>query len=935
MFCSYCGTQLAADARFCAKCGKAVVADSAETIVEEDRLLDANQETLAADVPTPAVQQRTPIHAAITPRFVRSGPPSIPPLTSDPIGGGRFAPGLIIGDRYRIVAILGRGGMGEVYRAEDLKLSQVVAIKFLPETLSKDVAALARFHAEVRVARQVSHPNVCRVFDIGDAEGIPFLTMEYVDGEDLASLIRRIGRLPQDKAVEVSRQICAGLAAAHERGVIHRDLKPANLMLDGTGKIRITDFGLAGIAATIQGAEIRAGTPAYMAPEQMAGKEVTARSDIYSLGLVMYEILTGKRAFEAPTLPELLKQRDEGRITNPSAFVRDLDPLIERIILRCLENDPAKRPTSVLQVAAALPGGDPLAAALAAGETPSPEMVAAAGAKEGLNPRIGLLCVAGICVLLALLVGISKRSKLISYISFGPTPEVLAAKASDMARAFGYTDVPADTARGFALNQSYLRYFSDQQKAPHRWELLRKDEPPALMFWYRENPTLLTPITPGDNLIFGRAQPADPPFEQSGGRVLHLSAQGALLQFKAVPPQVDTTPATPFVAPNWSALFAAAHLDPAAFHAVEPRWFPLAYADTRAAWEGTWPSRPDIPLRIEAAGYKGKPIYFQLISPWDKPSRMDSDNVFQQNPIGQWFGLILIFVIFGLGTYISVRNLRSGRGDLPGSARLGLFVSVVTMVNWVLLAHHVASPIEIVIFILAVSVSLFFGGLTAVLYSAVEPYVRRHWPNALISWTRMLSGQFKDAVFARDVLLGTLFGLASAFFEQLQPFVENALGKAPMRPMGLGTTYALEGLRGTLASIFYQAASSFSSALLIFFLFFICRLVFRRNWLAAITLSLIFCIPSFGAQNPMIDALFTAPFFLIYLFILARFGLVVLTVLYFVDQLADQMPIAMPLNAWYIEGGLVSILVILAVALYGFHYSRGGKPLLGDDALEI
>jgi serine/threonine-protein kinase len=153
--------------------------------------------------------------------------------------------------------------MGEVYRAEDLKLGQIVAIKFLPASLSKDAGALARFHSEVRIARQVSHPNVCRVFDIGDADGVPFLTMEYVDGEDLASLVRRIGRLPSDKAIEIARQVCAGLAAAHERGVIHRDLKPANLMLDGTGKIRITDFGLAAIAASLDGADVRAGTPAY------------------------------------------------------------------------------------------------------------------------------------------------------------------------------------------------------------------------------------------------------------------------------------------------------------------------------------------------------------------------------------------------------------------------------------------------------------------------------------------------------------------------------------------------------------------------------------------------------------------------------------------------------------------------------------------------
>jgi serine/threonine-protein kinase len=287
MFCTTCGQQLPETARFCSKCGGAVDTDPNATVLGENPDFDGNLETLAPDIPeTPRPAARTTprptSRPASTPSRPRSSPPSSPVMTtSDPIGGGRFAAGAIVAERYRIVALLGRGGMAEVYRAEDLKLSQVLAIKFLPEALSKDASASARFHSEVRIARQVSHPNVCRVFDIGDADGVPFLTMEYIDGEDLSSLVRRIGRLPQDKAVEVSRQICAGLGAAHERGVIHRDLKPSNVMLDGAGKARITDFGLAGIAANIQGAEVRAGTPAYMAPEQLAGKEVTTKSDIF------------------------------------------------------------------------------------------------------------------------------------------------------------------------------------------------------------------------------------------------------------------------------------------------------------------------------------------------------------------------------------------------------------------------------------------------------------------------------------------------------------------------------------------------------------------------------------------------------------------------------------------------------------------------------
>ncbi|HEX6189659.1 MAG TPA: protein kinase, partial [Pyrinomonadaceae bacterium] len=148
----------------------------------------------------------------------------------DSIDNARFVPGMILAGRYRIVGLLGKGGMGEVYRADDLKLSQPVALKFLPDHLTADGAALARFHREVRIARQVSHHNVCRVYDIGEIDGRHFLSMEYIKGEELSSLLRRIGRLPADKANEISRQLCAGLAAAHKQDVLHRDLKPANVM---------------------------------------------------------------------------------------------------------------------------------------------------------------------------------------------------------------------------------------------------------------------------------------------------------------------------------------------------------------------------------------------------------------------------------------------------------------------------------------------------------------------------------------------------------------------------------------------------------------------------------------------------------------------------------------------------------------------------------
>ena len=215
------------------------------------------------------------------PRFERTPSGERPRTPSNGAGGAltgeRFVPGTVLAGRYRIVGLLGRGGMGEVYRADDLRLEQPVALKFLPHGLDGDGERLARFYREVRVARQVSHAAVCRVYDVAEADSHLFLSMELVDGENLASLLRRIGRLPSDKALQIARQLCAGLAAAHEKGVLHRDLKPANVMLDGQGNVRITDFGLAGLAESLRDGDVRSGTPGYMSPEQLLGREVTVQ----------------------------------------------------------------------------------------------------------------------------------------------------------------------------------------------------------------------------------------------------------------------------------------------------------------------------------------------------------------------------------------------------------------------------------------------------------------------------------------------------------------------------------------------------------------------------------------------------------------------------------------------------------------------------------
>jgi serine/threonine-protein kinase len=380
-------------------------------------------------------------------------------VSFDWIDNARFVAGTILAERYRIVGMLGRGGMGEVYRADDLKLGQPVALKFLPERLSDDGGALARFHREVRVARQVSHRNVCRVYDIGEIDGQQFLSMEFIKGEELSSLLKRIGRLPPDKALEVSRQLCAGLAAAHDNHVLHRDLKPANVMIDADGNVRVLDFGLAGLSEELRQEDLRAGTPAYMSPEQLAGAELTLKSDIYSLGLLLYEVFTGKRAFEAGSLPELLEIRRSGATpTNPSELVQELDPLVERVILRCLAQEPEKRPASALQVAASLPGGDPLAAALAAGETPSPEMVAAAPMEGVLKPSVAVALLASVLLGLGLLMILSNRIVMYRNVPLEKSTDVLEDRARSIIRKAGYASQPMDTVSDFRVDESYVQH---------------------------------------------------------------------------------------------------------------------------------------------------------------------------------------------------------------------------------------------------------------------------------------------------------------------------------------------------------------------------------------------------------------------------------------------------------------------------------------------
>jgi len=284
-----------------------------------------------------------------------------------PKGRRSFRIGDLVAGRYRVVRFLAKGGMGEVWDVEDTELGDRVALKTILPEIAENPAVLERFRRETLLARKVTHPNVCRIFDIGrhedgEGESVSFLTMELLQGETLAERLRR-GRMDEEEALPLVEQMCAGLDAAHRAGIVHRDFKPANVFLvpgeDGP-RVVITDFGLArpgGAAdAGVTGTGEIIGTPAYMAPEQLEGGDLGPETDIYALGLVMYEMLTGSRAFEGDTAFQVAVKRLQEMPTAPSTHLPDLEARWEACIMRCLERDPANRFRRVRDIPAVLRG---------------------------------------------------------------------------------------------------------------------------------------------------------------------------------------------------------------------------------------------------------------------------------------------------------------------------------------------------------------------------------------------------------------------------------------------------------------------------------------------------------------------------------------------------------------------------------------------------
>lgn len=808
-----------------------------------------------------------------------------------------LARGVVFAGRYRIEQRLGQGGMGEVFLAHDLVLAEDVALKLLPPLLAKRAGYYDRFVQEVRLARQVSHPSICRVHDIGEADGRPFLSMEYVDGEDLASLLKRIGRLGAEKALELSHQLCAGLAALHERGIIHRDLKPANIMLDGEGQIRIADFGLASVAAELREHEIRDGTPAYQAPEQRAGKEATERSDVYALGLVLRDMFLGRSATRTGS-------------QTATSTASGVDEAIEAVIERCLADEPSERYANALEVLVSLPGGDPLAAALAAGRLPSPDAVAntrVVGSLSVLARRLLL----GVTMFSLLLVGILNETR--SVLAQSPDvqpPEVLEHRAVEILETLGLEE-PGAVAVSLRYRRGWVGFFEAE---PNPVSAMQDSPASGLAFHYRAF----------DNIEGRGAQDADDlPVSQDGDLELVLDARGRLLHFHRqhlfegdaiVVGDGDDEEDEP--APKRTtdeltqSLLDAAELDVAMLTTQDRTFVPPVYGEKVQEWAGTIRGAEGV-ARVVAS--EGQPGWFEI----DHPGIRDQANVRLDG-----FAALIFMLLFALSlavVVVSIRvaisTVRRREGDFKAARQVGIAVFVLELSAWALGAHLVEwlSIIDWILNLLGTSVCCWLG------YLMLEPYARAHWPKTLVSWNRLLRGRWRDPMVGRDLLVGACAGAAMPLVFHADP---GALYDAHDLELLLGARFALAGAPSALAFgleatfVLYLALLGFHRILRIRALALIAFLAF----VPAVTLLV-------GASAGTVLGLVAGAG--LAAFVMLRFGVLAMVFFTFASTVAVAWPITIALGAWYGPTGLVGAVILLAMAVFGAQLSAAAPAMGG------
>jgi hypothetical protein len=421
----------------------------------------------------------------------------------------------------------------------------------------------------------------------------------------------------------------------------------------------------------------------------------------------------------------------------------------------------------------------------------------------------------------------------------------------------------------------------------------------------------------------------DPPPILSGMIILQLDPEGHLLYFQAVPPEKDENP-PPSRPADWLPLFHAAGLDLAQFHSSESLWDSLASADTRAAWDGVWPGSAR-PLHVEAAARRGKPVFFSLTGPWTKPRRMDPAEQTGADKTSQIIGLSVALIILVGSLFLAYRNYSRGKGDRRGALRLAALVFALELAICLFRSHFALNLDMIGLFILSISTALFVSAVIWVLYLALEPYVRRNWPQTIISWTRLISGRFRDPLVGRDLLFGVLLGISWVF---VFAFGNLFMIRAGARPQ-LANSEFLMGARESIALGLVSIVSSIQTTLIFFFLLFLLRVLVKNRWVAAVIFVLLFTVPKVvGSDHALIESCVWITIYGIAAIAVVRFGLIVLALGVLSADVLLNVPITLDFSNWYAARSLAVVLSFVLIAVWGFYTSLAGQRLWKDDLFE-
>ena len=564
-----------------------------------------------------------------------------------------------------------------------------------------------------------------------------------------------------------------------------------------------------------------------------------------------------------------------------------------------------------------------------------PEMVAAAPKKGSLKPLVALGILAAFFVTAFVIIGLNLKVHTYAFTPFEKSPEILAEKSREILQKIGYSEIPTDSDYEFVQDNSFLQYYGfygNQRNLPPRKEMMLTGQPYDFYFLYRQSPDYLEPV---DSV---KITENEPPLMMPKMANLKLDVRGRLLEFVMVPPRVGSTENG--AETDWKIVFELAGLDIAKFKETEFQWTPPVFANKTQAWEGTLADFPQIPIRVETAEFDNKPVYFRVVAPWDSATEkiIERQSIFEEGQIGIILLILLIALAIIGSIVLAYRNIKAGRGDLRGGLKLTIFLFLLAFAGQMIEADHVPTVWgELSIIYEAISYAGINSFLVGIFYIALEPFVRRSWSEMLISWSRLMAGDFRDPMVGRDVLVGGLMGLGH--------MIGIHTGFILMR-LFLGENDSL------LIFVFLDSLNSFSgliglflnnivtntiAGLIVVFIALFFYLITKKKYLGVIGVGSLFFI----LQLLIIISIYHWIFVFAALIngaclmvALGRHGLLGMISFWVFFEAIYEYPMTFDTSSFYFPQSVLNIIIILGLATYAFYISIAGQPVFGGKLLE-